>query len=139
MELGEDGVHKAAALLATARYELRVRWTYQHEGETSDVLREAAHALAVVHHALGPPAAHADGHLVLRPTLVSKHTFEKKELVAVAHALRVGGAATASADREVVDGIEHVGLALRVSPDKTVDVRRKMQRSVGHVAIVGDM
>ena len=60
--------------------------------------------------------------------------MDGEEILLVADVLLVGGAKEALAKREVIDGIEDVGLPCPVETHETIDVLRKQQ--VGRFAVL---
>ena len=64
--------------------------------------------------------------------------LQHKEILIVVHDLRIDGREGTSAERQVIDGIQQVGLTLTVVTDEAIHLRR--QRNVGRqdVFIVDD-
>ena len=66
-------------------------------------------------------------------SLILIESFHDKEVLVVHNDLRVDWIEGASAERQVVDGIQEVGLALAVMPDKAVEIGRKLKRSLTYI------
>jgi len=66
-------------------------------------------------------------------------TLDDEERLAVAKVDRVGETEVALAEREVVYGVEHVGLACAVGTDEAIDPVREGQVGCRDVAVVDDV
>lgn len=61
------------------------------------------------------------------PIITLVVAFQHEESLVVRDDLRIDGIVGAPAKREIVDGIEKVGLTHTIMADKTVDLGRKLQ------------
>ena len=123
-------IHQSAPFLATACDERLVGRRNEHKRNESDVLRESLIRLFVALQLLLLSAFHAavDRHrLVL---IGSIRSVEHKKVGVVLYHLRVDRIERTAAERQVVDSIEQIGLALAIAAEKTVELGRELKRSL---------
>ena len=100
------------------------------------MLREALIGLLIALEGLFLSAFHAAVDILFLPKVGLVESLHHKEVGLVAHHLRVDGVRSALAEREVVDGIEQIGLAHAVLPNKAVHIGRKLEVGLLDVLIV---
>ena len=133
--LRDDDVHQPPPLIAAARDEIRVVGRSDDDGQQPDVFRQPLILLLVPLHMLLLMHLHADGDFLLHPIQVVD-ALHHHHLLAVTDVHRVDGVRHALRQREEVDGIEHIRLALAVMSDEAVHLGRELQFRRRDVAIV---
>ena len=122
VELADHHVHELAPFLAAALQQHAVRRREQHDGQQPDVVAQSLVFLACTLERLSGVqlVAAAD---VLRLSIEFVLPVQHEELLAVRHHLAVGHAVERLAERQVIDGIQQVGLAHAVLPHQAVHAR----------------
>ena len=139
--LRDDHIHQPAAFVATAIDEQRVGGRDKDNRYQPDVLRQTSILLLVALEMLFRTTFHStiDTHFICCLGMVfAIGALQHKKILIVVHDLRVDGREGTSAERQVIDGIQQVGLTLTVVTDEAIHLRR--QRNVGRqdVFIVDD-
>ena len=122
VELADHHVHKLAPFLAATLQQHAVRRREQHDGQQPDVVAQSLVFLARTLERLSGVklVAAAD---VLRLAIEFVLPVQHKELLAMCHHLAVGHTVERLAERQVIDGIQQVGLAHTVLPHQAVHAR----------------
>ena len=130
--LREDAVDEATAHVAAAGDDLLVGRRHHDEWQLANMFSQCLVRLLVPAHLLAFPAAEdAACHVV---AIVA---VDGEEVVAHAYVLHVDGIKVAFAEREVVDGVEEVGLPRPVVADEAVDIAAEGNVGFGIVLEVG--
>ena len=120
--LRDDQVHKAPTFLTAASHQVPVHGRYHHYGQQPDVLAQPLVLLAITAHHLALAALQGDADFQWR-LLADVTALEHHVWLAVTYhrtVVAVGGIGAAHA--QVVDRVEHVGLALPVVADEAVQL-----------------
>ena len=102
------------------------------------MLREPFILLLVAFEVLLGPPFHTAVDVLHIPIIALVVAFQHEESLVVRDDLRIDGIVGAPAKREIVDGIEKVGLTHTIMADKTVDLGRQLQVATLDVFIVDD-
>ena len=136
--LGDDHIHQLPALFASSLDEQGVAWRNEDEGYQSDMLRQPLVFLFVALEMLLRTPFHSAIDRGGIQGIIFVETFQHEEVLVVADDLGINGRIGAVAERQVIDGIQQIRLALAVMADKTVNLRRQLQRCLPDVLIVED-
>ena len=134
--LGDDRVHEFSALLAAARHELFVAGREHHEGDGAHVFAQALIVFVVATQAFALSAFQCARHHIAGVVGRNVLALEHEKVGLVAHAVAVGERGCTFAEREKIDGVEHIGLPHPVRADETIHVRREPKFGLFNVLIV---
>ena len=118
--------------------ERNIRRRYEDERNQSDVLRQSLVLLLVALEMLLGASLHTAVDVFRIPIIILVITLKHEESLIVSDDLRVYRIAGTPAKREVVDGIEKVGLTHAVMADKTVNFWRQLHVGALDVFIINN-
>ena len=134
--LRDDLVHETPALLTAATHQVPVHGRHHDNGQQADVLAQPLILLAVVAHDLALAALQGDAdfqrRLLAGVTALQHHVG----LTVTDDRGVVACRGKAAAHAQVIDRVEHVGLALPVVADQAVQLGRELQSRLGNVLVV---
>ena len=136
--LRDDHIHEAPATVAAPGYQFDIGRRHHHQGDEADMVRQAAVLLLVALELLLLPALHAAIDFLRRTVRRLIEPLYHEEIGLVKDVLRVDGVARALTERQVVDGIQQIGLAHAVLPEKAVQLGRERQFHLLQVLIIKD-
>ena len=134
--LGYNEVHETAALLAAAAHQVPVHGRHHHHRQQADVLTQPLVLLAVAAHDLTLAALQGDADFqwcFLAGVAALKHHVG---LAVADDCTVVARRGKTAAHAHVVDGVEHVGLALPVVANQAIQLGRELQPRLGDVLVV---
>ena len=131
-------IHQLSSLLASAFDERNIRRRNIDERDESDVLRESLILLLVAFEVLLGAPFHAAVDILHIPIITLVVALQHEESLVVRDDLRIDGIVGTPAKREIVDGIEKVGLTHTIMADKTVDLGRKLQVGALDVFVINN-
>ena len=136
IELGYHHIHKSAALLTESVDNHIVGRSNHDDGYKTNMLRQTSVFLAVALEVLLGATLHTAIHYLGFRLVGGISALEHKKLLAMTYHLRVGGADTAATERQIVYGVENIGLTHPIMADKTIYLRREVESDLTDVLIV---
>ena len=138
VELRDGHVHEATSLVASSPDEFSIRGRNHHQRDDAHVLRGALVGLPAQLHLLASATLQPAEHLLRVALLRLVPPLHDGIVGLVPDDLCVDGIRGAPAERQVVDGVQQVGLPHAVAPNQAVHLRGERQVRLFDVFIVDD-